>query len=115
MPLEKYTKMIAPFTGTIILVIGCVMCFYGSRFLPFVIAFLAALGVMGVICLIGYNFLDPIKAEMWHLIVLMLVALVFGIIVGILIFKFAAKWGVTILAFWLGILLALLILKLAQV
>lgn len=107
--------MVAPFTGIILIVVGLVMCFYGSRFLPFMIAFLVALGVTGVIGLIGYNFLNPMKSTMMHIVILLIVALIFGIIAGILAWKLARNWGTKILAFWCGILLAIMILKMAQV
>jgi hypothetical protein len=114
-PMQKYMSMVAPFTGAIFIIVGIIMCFYGSKFLPFMIAFLVGLGVTGAISLIGYNFLNPEQAEMWHFIVLILFALVFGIIGGICIFKLAEAWGVPILSFWLGILLGLFCVKLAGV
>lgn len=91
------------------------MCFMGSRFLPFMIAFLVGLMVTGFCTFVGYNFLDPEKAQLWHLVVLFLVASAIGIIAGILIWKLAKEWAVTVLAFWLGIMLVLMILKMAQV
>jgi hypothetical protein len=108
-------KMIAPFTGAIFIIVGLVMCFYGSKFLPFMIAFLVGLGITATLFLVGYNFLDPEQSELWHLIVLLLIALVFGIVAGICMFKLAEAWGVPILSFWLGILLAMFCLKLASV
>jgi len=114
-PLEKYMKKLAPFTGAFIIIAGAVMCFAGSKFLPLTISFLVGFGVTGVCSLIGYNFLDPDNAKMWHLIVLVIAALAFGIVAGFCAFKFLDNWAVTILAFWVGILLALFALKLAQV
>lgn len=52
---------------------------------------------------------------MWHLIVLFVVALLIGIGGGYAAWKLATEWATTILAFWLGIMLALAILKLAKV
>ena len=89
------------------------MCFLGSKFLPLVIGFLACLGVTGVCSLIGFNFLDPESAQMWHFAVLVIAALAFGILAGLAAWKLAKDWGVAILAFWLGIMVALLALKLA--
>ena len=114
-PLEKYMKKLAPFTGAFIIIAGAVMCFAGSRFLPLAISFLVGFGVTGVCSLVGYNFLDPDNAKMWHLIVLVIASLAFGVVAAIFAFKFVENWGVTILAFWVGILLALMALKLAQV
>merc|ERR1711988_372155 len=91
------------------------MCFYGSRFLPFMIAFLVGVIVGGFIAMVGYNFLDPEKAQLWHLVVLLLVALAFGVLAGYCAWTVANEWAVAILSFWLGILLAILILKTAEV
>jgi hypothetical protein len=52
---------------------------------------------------------------MWHLIVLFIVALAIGILAGFVAWKLLINWATTILAFWLGIMLALSILKLAGV
>ena len=52
---------------------------------------------------------------MWHFIILVIAALAFGVLAGLAAFKLAKEWGVSILAFWLGIMVALLVLKLAQV
>lgn len=114
-PLAKYQAAIAPFTGAVFIIIGGVMCFLGSKFLPLVIGFLACLGVTGVCALIGFNFLDPERAQMWHFAILVIAALAFGILAGIMAYKLAKEWGVAILAFWLGIMVALLVLKLARV
>lgn len=114
-PLQKYMAMVAPFSGAVFIVVGLVMCFYGSRFLPFMIAFLVGVIVGGFIAMVGYNFLDPEKAQLWHLVVLLLVALAFGVLAGYCAWTVAYDWAVAILSFWLGILLAILILKTAEV
>jgi hypothetical protein len=115
LPLAKYQAMIAPFTGAIFIGVGALMCFLGSKFLPYVIGFLACLAVTGVCSLIGFNFLDAETAQMWHFGVLIAAALAFGILAGLAAWKLAKECGVAILAFWLGIMLALLVLKIAQV
>lgn len=94
---------------------GGLMCFLGSKFLPFAIGFLACLGVTGACALVGFNFLPQEQAKMWHFVVLLIAALAFGILAGVAAWKLAKEWGVAILAFWLGIMLALLVLKIAQV
>merc|ERR1719453_2801105 len=91
------------------------MCFHGSKFIVYMIAILIGLAVTGFVFMLGYNFLDPEKAQMMHLIILLIVAIVFGILGGIAAFYLAKDWAITVLAFWLGILIALMILKLAQV
>lgn len=115
LPLAKYMELIAPYTGAIFIAIGAVMCFAGSRVLPIAIATLVALAVTGLLAMVGYNFLDQETAQLWHLLVLVLAALAFGVLAGIAARKLAEDWAVTILAFWVGLLLALMILKMAQV
>lgn len=114
-PLQKYMASVAPFAGAILIIIGALMCFLGSKFLPLVIAFLAGLAVTMVCSLIGFSFLDADKAQMWHFGILIAAALAFGILAGLAAWKLAKEWGVAILGFWLGITLALLALKVAQV
>jgi len=50
---------------------------------------------------------------MWHFIVLIIVASAFGILAGVAAWKLSKEWGVAILSFGLGIVLALTILKFA--
>lgn len=107
--------MIAPFAGAIFIVAGGILCFLGSKFLPYAIGFLACLAVTGVCSLIGFSFLDAETAQGWHFGVLIAAALAFGILAGLAAWKLAKEWGVAILGFWLGITLALLVLKIAQV
>lgn len=106
--------MVAPFFGAIFIIAGLVMCFHGSAFIPYVIAFLIGMAVTSFIFMLGYNFLDADQAEMWHFIVLVVIAAVFGIVAGIAAYYFAKEWAVAVLSFWLGIMVALVILKLAQ-
>lgn len=113
--ITKYMDMIAPYTGALFILVGLVMCFYGSRFLPFMIAFLMGLLVGGFIGMVGYSFIDKAKVQLFHLIILLAVSVIFGIIAGICIFKVANNWAVTMLSFWLGIMVAVFILKLAQI
>lgn len=113
--ITKYMAIVAPFFGAIFIVIGLIMCFHGSKFIVYMIAILIGLAVTGFVFMLGYNFLDPEKAQMMHLIILLIVAIVFGILGGIAAFYLAKDWAITVLAFWLGILIALMILKLAQV
>lgn len=114
-PMEKYMKQLAPFTGAILIVVGIIMTFFGSRFMQFMIAFLVCFGVTCALSLVGYNFLNSEKAQMWHLILLLVLALAFGILAGYFAWQFAKNWATTILAFWLGIMATLMILKLAKV
>lgn len=90
-PLEKYMAMVAPFAGAIFIVLGGVMCLFGRGFHRVFIAVLAGLAVTFAVALIGYNFLDAEQAAMWHLLVLLVVAIIFGVLAGMVAYKFVEK------------------------
>ena len=114
MPLMKYTEVFSKFASPILIVFGLVMCFFGSKFLPIMIGFLGGLLITVLVSLLGFNFLDPEKAQQWHFLVLVIAAFAFGLLAGCAAYRLAKDWGVTLLAFWLGIMLATFILKLTQ-
>ena len=115
LPLMKYTEQVSAFAGAILILFGAIMCFLGSKFLPIMIGFLGCLLITVLVSLVGFNFLDPTKAQSWHFIILVVAALAFGIIAGLAAYKLAKDWGVMFLAFWLGIMLAMFVLKVVQV
>jgi hypothetical protein len=114
-PLDKYMSKLAPFTGAFLIVFGLIMCFYGSKALPIMIATLVCVMVTGATCMVGFNFLTPEKATMVSLVILLVVGLIIGGLAGYFAFRIAAEWGMTLLGFAAGIMLALMILKLTQV
>lgn len=114
LPLMKYTEVFSKFASPILILFGAVMCFFGSKFLPIMIGFLGGLLITVLVALSGFNFLDPERAQQWHFIVLVVAALAFGILAGCAAHRLAKEWGVTLLAFWLGIMFATFVLKLLQ-
>lgn len=115
LPLQKYMKKIAPFTGAILIIGGLLCTFAGSKFVPIAISFLTFLAGSGGIFMIGYNFLPPTKVSMGSIIALLVIAVLIGICIGYLTYRFAQAWAVPILGGWLGIVVGMLVLKLAGV
>jgi len=87
-PLQKYMAKIAPFTGIVLIIGGLACTFAGSKFVPIAISFLMFLAGSGGIFMVGYNFLPPTTVKMWSLIVLLVVAILIGILIAWIAYKF---------------------------
>lgn len=114
-PIMQYLNMVAPYFGAIFIAIGLVMCFHGSKLIVYMIAMLIGLGITGFAFMIGYNFLNQETADMMHFVILLVVAIIFGIVGSIAAYFLVKDWAIPVLAFWLGIAVAIMILKLTQV
>jgi hypothetical protein len=89
LPLQKYMKKVAPLAGAILILGGIVVTFTGSKFVPGAISFLTFLAGSGGIFMIGYNFLPPTKVSMGSIIALLVIAVLIGIVIGYLTYRFA--------------------------
>lgn len=87
-PLQKYMAKLAPFAGAILIIGGLACCLAGSKFVPLAISFLMFLAGSGGIFMVGYNFLPPTTVKMWSLIVLLVVAVLLGVLLGWVAYKF---------------------------
>jgi hypothetical protein len=92
----KYISKLAPFIGAIMLGLGLVMTFFGSRFIQLLGASVVGLIVSLVVMGIGYNVL-PTSSGMGVLIVLLLVAIAVGAGVAKLAWNFIKQWAVAIM------------------
>lgn len=114
-PLQKYMGKIAPFTGIVMIVGGLACAFFGSKFVPLAISFMMFIAGSGGVFMVGYNFLPPTTVKMASLIALLVVAVLIGVLIAWIAYKFLQAWSVSILGGWLGIVLVMFLLKMAGV
>jgi len=112
---DKYAELLAPYVGFIIIFVGLVMVFFGSRFIQLLGAFLVGLLITGVVFGIGFNFLPPHHTKLWVLILLLLVGIAFGVLGAKLAWNFIKNWVVSIMAAAAVAVMVLMILGVANV
>lgn len=100
--------MVAPFLGSIFIVLGLIMVFVGARFIEFVFAGLIGIAIGGVVFLVAYNqVLNQYSASMGALIGVLIVSFLFGALGSYLGFKFAKRWAIPVVAAGGGVALIL--------
>lgn len=87
-PLQKYMNKLAPFAGIVMIVGGLACCLVGSKFVPLAISFMMFIAGAGGVFMVGYNFLPPTTVKMVSLIILLVVAVLVGILIAFLAYKF---------------------------
>jgi len=81
-------KKIAPFVGVVMIVGGLACCLVGSKFVPLAISFMMFIAGAGGIFMVGYNFLPPTTVKMASLIILLVVAVLIGVLIAWISYKF---------------------------
>lgn len=106
---------IKPYLGFILIIAGLALAFAGRKFVIPAFAFLIFLASSGLIFLICYNFLPAGTVSPVWLGVLLFVSCLIGGFVAYVTKKFADEWSMSLLAAWGGIVLGLIIAKMAGV
>jgi len=111
----KYLEPLSKFFGFFEIIIGLIVCFAGSKFLPLTFSTLIFMMVNGIVIGISYNMQILVDAKTYELNVpvivgVVLVSLALGGAAGYYSYKFAKDYAVALLAGWCGGALVTLIL-----
>ena len=114
--IEKYMKIIAPYIGAILVVLGLIMTFAGAKFLVQLFSVLVCLFVTSGTFLIIYNFFLPHESINIGILVVIFICTGFlGYMVAHFTKKFAEEWATTLLAAWGGIVVIMQLMKIGQI
>jgi hypothetical protein len=111
----KHLKKVEPFFGSFLILFGLVMCFAGAKFLFQLFGGMIFLATATVVFGGVYNAFLPPDTNMYIVGGLAAVAIGLGVGAAIFTYKFAKEWSVSLLAAWGGVVLALVIVKLAKI
>lgn len=112
---EKYAEMIGSYIGVIVLCIGLVMTFFGSRFIQLLGAVVIGLVICAITFMVGYNFLPHNIHSPWALIGILVVGIILGGLAGWVGWNFIKNWVVSIFAAACGVVGMMLLLGIADV
>lgn len=110
--LDKYLTKLMPFIGIILLVIGGLTCFAGGKLLAIVITSLVFILVTSFAFMVMFNFLNEETTKMWVVIVVILVACLFGALAGFFAFKKYQTFAGMVIGGYLAVTVVLMLLKL---
>ena len=97
LPIIGAIKVISKFLGFIAIGVGLIMTFHGAKFVQFVASFLVGLGATAVVFAIGYNCL-PSNVHAYVLYVVIALAIIVGVVVSKLTWKFIEEYLMSIVA-----------------
>lgn len=113
--IEKYLGFITPYLGFILIVAGLALAFAGAKLILHAFTFLTFLGVTGLLFMVAYNLMPAGSMSPMILGVLLAVAAVAGGLVAWFTKKFADEWAMALLAAWGGVVVGLIIAKMAGI
>jgi hypothetical protein len=105
----SFMQPLRMFMGAFEILCGIALCFFGAKFLPYALQFLAFLFCSGVVFALGNVMLDFYSTNHVPLIATSVVALIAGCVGGFLFKRFIEAWGVTLLALVGGIMVGVMV------
>jgi hypothetical protein len=106
---------IAPYIGVILIAVGIVMAFFGSKFVFMVFGFIVGLLSSGASFLLFYNLLMKDDSPQGMVVGSIIASVLIGVVVSYLTYKFSKAWAVALIAAFGGFVLAALIIGLAGI
>lgn len=105
----SFMQPLRMFMGAFEILCGIALCFFGAKFLPYALQFLAFVLCFGVVMGLGNVVLDLYSTSHVPLIATVVCALIAGCVGGFIFKKFFEAWGVTLLALVGGIMVGVMV------
>lgn len=108
-------NLVKPFVGAILIVLGLLMTFAGTKFLFYVFAGLVFTAITAISFMICYSVLPASSVTPVALGGCLVVSMIAGGGVAFITYRFAKEWAVALLAAWGGLVLGLIAAEVAGV
>ena len=105
----SFMQPLRMFMGAFEILCGIALCFFGAKFLPIALQFLAFVFCSGVVFALGNVVLDFYSTNHVPLIATSVVALIVGCVGGYLFKRFIEAWGVTLLSLVGGVMVGVMV------